>query len=256
VFLIALTKQKNLILAVTVALLTLFSANLSAEESHRLDGRWVMMQQSTTVATVPVLGDIFAKSLVVSLHDARHRGGRLKGKGRVCQLRIDSGTRFVKTILPAAFRRSLPPPLLNARILDKGGKLQLLQSKRTIVVGARLKDKKRDTMPSTASDPRVFDQDGDGKPGVTIQIGGIVSGKIYVVQRSWTRLFGSEQRNGEFVGKLKFGNEQVILGATSSRLKSKPISRPVPSKSWFRLLKVPASSSCNDARRIAKRWFK
>ena len=33
-------------------------------------------------------------------------------------LDLDSGTRFVKTIIPDAFKRALPPPVINARLVD------------------------------------------------------------------------------------------------------------------------------------------
>ena len=81
-----------------------------------LSGRWVMAQLSVTVAEVPVVGKIYASTRTVTLHDLDHDGDRLHGPGELCQLELDSGSTFVSTKLPKAFKRSLPRPSFDARV--------------------------------------------------------------------------------------------------------------------------------------------
>lgn len=218
-------------------------------QAGTFDGRWVFVQRMTTSASVPVVGDIEATTDVISLHDLQDDGGRLRGEGKLCKITIDSGTDLVDTILPKAFRKSLPPPRIDAAIDVEDGVVKLRQGKRVVVVGARLGDES-EALPTSKKDPRVFDQDGDDKPGVTIRIGGLVSGDMYIVQRSWTRLDGGYWKDGTFGGRLAFGNEQVVLGSTSPFLGDPPKARPVPSKSWFRLARLADDASCKDARRV------
>lgn len=242
----------SLVGAVSVALLAVVPTS-DASESYT--GRWVMAQLTTTVADVPVVGEIYATSRLVSLHDLKHEGERLHGAGTICRLELDSGTSIVKTILPAAFIRSLPRPQVDARVWVADGRIRFRQKKQTIVVGAQLKRPERDSLPVSPTDDRVRDQDRDDKPGVTIKIDGLVSGDIYVAQRTWTRLHGTKRVDNSFQGGIRFGNEQSILAATSSLLEDAPASRALPSKSWFKLVRVPKDATCDDARRITSKWL-
>jgi hypothetical protein len=121
------------------------------------------------------------------------------------------------------------------------------------VVGAKLR-RSNDPLPSDPDDPRVFDQDGDGNPGVTIRVEGIVSGDMYIVQRSWTRLEGALLGDGSFGGRLFFGNAQVVLDSTSPFLGDPPSSRPLPNLSWFRIARLPEDADCAKARERAAAW--
>jgi hypothetical protein len=227
----------------------------SSAVAGTFDGRWVFVQRMTTSASVPVVGDIEATTTVVSMHDLRSDDGRLKGTGTLCDLEVDSGSDLVSTILPAAFRKVLPPPVVDALIDVEGGALQLTQARRTVVVGARLESPESEKLPTKASDSRVIDEDGDGKPGVTVRVEGIVNGSIYVVQRSWTRLDGGFLADGTFGGKLFHGSEQVVLGSTSPFLGSPPKSKAVPDKSWFRIVRLDKDATCKEARRAAKAYL-
>lgn len=242
-----------LVLGVVAAAIAASPGQLVAAEDY--SGRWVMAQLTTTVADVPVVGEIYATSRLVTLMDLDHEGERLKGSGSICRLELDSGSSVVTTKLPKAFIRSLPRPKIDAKVWIKDGRINFRQGKQTIVVGAKLERPTKDKLPTSPKDKRVRDQDRDDKPGVTIEIDGLVSGDIYVAQRTWTRLRGTKRVDGSFQGKVRFGNEQSILGTTSSLLDDPPNARPVPSKSWFKLAPMDDDATCADARRMAKKWL-
>ena len=225
----------------------------SLADADDLSGRYVQVQHRTLSVQVPVIGAFDMTTRVVSIHDVEHRGSRLRGGGTLCAVDIDNATKLVTTVLPKALQRVLPPPTIDARLIEVDGELRLVSSKQTIVVGADLDDEQRDDLPLSSRDERVVDDDGDGKPGVTVRIDGMVSGDMYVVQRTWTKLIGTQKGDG-FRGRLVFGTDQVVLGATSSRLEDPPKAKPLATKSTFTLQPIAANMSCKDAVELTKGW--
>ncbi|MBM4359960.1 MAG: hypothetical protein FJ096_17795 [Deltaproteobacteria bacterium] len=230
-----------------VAFVTVASSPARASERGPFTGRWAFQQVTTTVAEVPVVGKVYATTTAISVHKLKHKGERLKGKGRLCKLDLDSGSAFVKTIMPAALLKALPPPRIDARLADESGGLHFSQARQTIVLGAKLDNPVGDALPRVLTDPRVFDQDEDGEPAVTVRVSGIVTGDIRVVQRSWTELVGERVSPERIEGSIRFGNEQAILDATASMLKSPPASTPDFARSRFKLVRLPDKATCSDA---------
>ena len=127
--------------------------------ARSLSGSWVMLQSTTTVSQVPVVGKIYSTTRAVTLHKLTHSTDRLRGGGRVCDVQVDSGSPFVTTTIPKALMRALPAPHIDARIGKRKGKLTLSQKRQTVVVGARLKHPTRDALPTTLDDRRLHDLD-------------------------------------------------------------------------------------------------
>ncbi|MCC6522991.1 MAG: hypothetical protein IT373_10050 [Polyangiaceae bacterium] len=228
---------------------------LPAQAGDDLSGRWVMVQLTTTVATVPVVGEIRARTALVAIHDLVQSGDRLRGKGRLCKLDLDSGTTMVSTTLPDAFKRSLPAPYIDAVVrAGDDGVLRFAQPRQTLVVGALL-ESPGDALPTGLGDGRLHDQDRDGKPGVTVRVSGLVEGELYVAQRTWTELAGARQDDGSFAGRVAFDNEQVLLDTDNEWLRSTPAQRSDASASWFRLVRVADGAKCGTARRVAAAWL-
>lgn len=238
-----------------VALVGMLVAAPVEAAAGTFDGRWVLVQRMTSSVAVPVVGDVEATTTVVSLHDLVDADGRLRGQGKICRFEIDSGSDLVETVVPKAFRKTMPAPVIDAAIEVEDGVVKLRQPKRTVVVGALLEDLQSEALPTKPTDPRVFDQDSDERPGVTIRVEGLVSGDMYIVQRSWTRFDGAFLKDGSFGGRLAFANEQVVLGSTSPFLGDPPKSKPLASKSWFRIARLADDAACKDARAVADSYL-
>jgi len=217
------------------------------------DGRWALLQVTTTVAEIPIIGKMYATTSALSVHDVESSGDRLSGAGTLCSLQLDSGTSMVETIIPPALRRVLPAPRLDARLGHRNGTTTFFQALPTIVVGARL-TKPYEALPTNPKDRRVIDEDEDGAPGVTVRVEGIASGDLHVVQRSWARLDGAFLVDGTFGGIVRHGLSQSILDATSPFLRSSPRSRPLVERSYFRMGRIDRTAGCSDAIRRAKAW--
>ncbi len=226
------------------------SLHSSATATEDLSGTYIMFQQTTSVTELPVLKDVTAKMRVTTLVKLNHEGKQLKGTGQLCDLHIESSTDLISTEFPAAFKRALPPIETRLSLSGEGDTMKLNQAASTLVLGAKLKDDIRESLPSDADDPRVFDQDKDGEPGMTVKIDGFVSGEVYVVQRTTTRLRG-ERFGSSFRGRVLFTNEQNVIGASSVMLNRSPDAKPDLSQSFFRLEKVAPALTCSEAARIA-----
>lgn len=230
----------------------LFSGAGSAEGDP--SGTYVFVSQNRSVTKLPVVKDYVALTRSVAVVELRYDGKRLVGAGALCSVELVGSSNMVRMELPAAFQRSLPPVRIDATLKKQGDSVRFEQAPQTVVMGARLADPTRDKLPDSADDARVIDQDRDGRPGVTVQVHGIVSGEVYVVQRSTSRLRGTQDDKG-FSGQVIFQNEQSVVGASSPFLKGNRPSEPTREGSWFRLERVPRGKGCEVAKGRARALF-
>jgi hypothetical protein len=237
--------------ALVVSLTMMLFALLGQAESP-LSGTYIFIQRTTSITKIPVVSDVVATTRAVSIQTLHFDGTWLRGKGDLCSLDIESSSNLVKTTLPPAFRRAVPPIQVDARIVSENGVRRFVQASQTLVLGADLTDKETDALPSELGDKRITDDDGDGKPGVTVKVSGLVDGEIYLVQRSKSQLEGHATEDG-FHGKIRFSNEQKILDATRKVLRRDPGAQPDGNRSEFILRRVNAPIDCKAADAIARR---
>lgn len=93
------------------------------------------------------------------------------------------------------------------------------------------------------NDPNIEDSDGDGKPGVTVQviIGGIIKGKIYITRREVFENIMTVETPDRIIGTVIDSSEQFILGANLGILDkpSDPVQHPDPTMSPIVLTRLP-----------------
>jgi hypothetical protein len=101
-------------------------------------------------------------------------------------------------------------------------------------------------------DPRVFDQDEDGEPGITYPVQvkiGLISfkGEIYTVQRLALHLKGKTDSKNSFLGDFTdWSLEQNIIDATSSLLKVRQDNSPDLDNSFFEAKRLESTWTCQD----------
>lgn len=99
------------------------------------------------------------------------------------------------------------------------------------------------------------DTDGDGAPGATIemQIPAIGRVKLYVVQRSHLVLNGRRAPDGSLRGTVDIRmQEQRTIGTKPGLLGRSPAILPVPARSDFSLIRVPANTDCSRLRALSQ----
>ena len=93
------------------------------------------------------------------------------------------------------------------------------------------------------NDPNIEDSDGDGKPGVTVQvtIGGLIKGKIYITRREVFKNVMTVKSSDLISGTIIDSSEQFILGANMKMLDkpSDPVQNPDPKMNPILLVRLP-----------------
>ena len=207
-------------------------------------GVWAQRQVTVSDVDVPVVGT--TRTPTVSLLRVEISPGRAPGLRalhlQICGISLGSDADLARTLIPDAFVDALPEVDREASLGEDGTyTVEWL----TQVHGARLEDPEADMLPTALDDPRVFDQDGDGHPGLTVRIGGLVDGEIYVVQRGRDRLSG-RFADDRVDGRLEWTSEQVVLGADVDLLEMPVPTHPVadPAAHVFALRRLPADADC------------
>ena len=216
-----------------------------------LSGQWAVEQTNTAHSQVPVVGTLTSTTTAKLLVDIEQQGANLRLHSTTCSVDIEDATTLVRTILPDRFVNSIPSTTRRGRLVDDNGHFELQLPRNYMVHGARFDDIREEAMPDDDSDPRVEDQDGDGNPGVTVKIEGIVSGDIYVVQRSWDAWRGRIENPDTITGVLHWGVEQSILGASTRFLRIQPKTQADedPTQNPFSMRRLDGGDTeCRDLR--------
>ena len=102
--------------------------------------------------------------------------------------------------------------------------------------GVELNDSLLDEMPTELDDERIYDQDQDEKPGVTLQIGQAC--EAYMLQRRITRYVGQFTQGDQIEGRAYSTTEQKILDASSPLCKTAYQTRSNMERSRFTRIRV------------------
>lgn len=167
----------------------------------------------------------------------------------LCDIRTTASNGATLTF-PAAFRRLLSPRQTSYELQAGGASAQVVGGRVVELLGARLRDEVRGDLPTQDDDPAVFDQDGDGHPGVTVEVSAralfvTVEGKVYLTQRTITQETGALQSAELIRGKINWSFEQSVLGSDSRILSSvSPSTTVLPEQSEFTMRKLGDGDTC------------
>ena len=235
-----------------------------AAEGSDLSGVWAMVQITSEIVQIPIVGErtrTTTTHLRLIIEQADEAFSVLETH---CATNIDDGTMMVNTTIPDAFLHSLGVTERTAHHVltsdvdqptdDHSSDPRIVFPWTTQLLGARLEDPENDALPADVADPRVFDQDNDGHPGMTVrvEIMGLISGEVYVVQRNRNRLIGMVISPGFIQGTIEWETEQVILGASSLFLASggQGSPDPDPERNFFLAKRIDALLDCEDIQQM------
>ncbi len=218
------------------------------EDVPELAGTWANVQVNGSLLNVPMVGVKNNRIVSLVLVQMTQEGSTLTVRETVCDIKNETDTTLVTTIMPQAFIDSMPVEEKQTRLVWTGAAWAYEQPQHWALQGVHLDDIVNDPLPTDPADPRVFDQDLDGHPGLTVRVTGLINGDIYVIQRGWNAMLSREFALDRIYGHMTWGNEQVVLGATNSILEQ-PIEStvdPDPAKSWFEFVRVAPDFTCTD----------
>ncbi|MCX8104027.1 MAG: hypothetical protein N3E42_06345 [Candidatus Bipolaricaulota bacterium] len=247
--------MRIVVFAMSLVLLVSFTAVVQPVD---ISGVWAQLVVSSQLSDVPFAGRVRQQTISVQRVSIKQDGSTVTLETQTCALEFDSGTPLVQLRFPEKFVNALGVDIKTARF--DPGTLNFVQPRTTYLRGVRLQDPVRDPLPTDPKDPRIFDQDGDGNPGMTLQITvvGVLNGEIYVIQRDWNILRGRLTSSMTLDGLVEWGSEQVIIGATNPIfLNPNPtFPDPNPNNSFFRSTRVSNETSCEQIRAQRDQLFR
>lgn len=248
----------------TVAALLLLAALLlpaalksTEATSPDLTGTWAQQVVHRSLSAVPVVGDVASETTTRLLVTLLQQGDEVRASAKVCGMRID-GSKLVRTSIPPALVRAMPEQRWKTQLVMEAGAAQLAPWARWDVLGARLSAPDSEKLPTESGDARVVDQDGDGKPGVTVAVRGMIDGEIFVTQKGWSELRPERVTADSISGTVRWRQTQTILGASSRLLFSGPATRPdpKPEANWFSARRMMSGASCAEVSALPATFFR
>lgn len=212
---------------------------------------WYASRQyvSNRALTRPSNRYLRVRTTSVLLHEVYASDAGLTVRTRYCSVEQAPLGR-VRTSLGPAFVAAMPVWESSLTVDGESGSPGAVRiADHTMTLGADLEDPENDPLPQDADDPRVVDADEDGHPGVTVDVDGLVSGQVYLVQRLVRGLRGTAGRDGRMTGNVMGTGDQRVIGASSGILRTFTPQfehNPDPDRNTFIWVPVPDGSTCES----------
>jgi hypothetical protein len=142
-------------------------------------------------------------------------GGELVTHDSFCYSEFRSNQPISVNLSDAA-TQAIRPIATPVAVTVNGSAVHVSRPETPTGIGIHLEDPAVDVLPTDPNDPRIADDDNDGKPGVTatIEVGGEPTGEIYIARREIFSYEVDEQDDGSLEGHVADRSEQLIIGAT------------------------------------------
>lgn len=182
-----------------------------------LSGDWVMVQSLVAAADLPLVGTLFIDTTVGVLNHITQSGSLLTVQDTYCFTDAAPSTPLFLTNIADEVMQSICPAPRSVQLEQTEEGILMSQDWHVEVRGAVLENPDTDALPTSADDPRLVDLEGDGFPGMTIQVEivGILTGDTYAVQRYRYRLQGEVVDDNTIVGLIDWTSEQTVVAGTN-----------------------------------------
>ena len=218
----------------------------TAELASLFEGSFAFKKTVTTLQEVPLMGSSESVTTGWGYSEITFDGTDLWLTEHGCHVEA-TGMDAVSTEIPDAVPQSMEPVSLKMVVWKEGDTVKWERPEAAMLVGVTLENPLTDELPSDPNDSRIFDQDGDGNPGVTVKVSGFISGDIYVVQRAINTYYGSISEQGALIGHVIEHGDQKTLGATNAMLEQDVPSEAIndPERNPLQLVPIDAGMDCN-----------
>lgn len=179
--------------------------------TEALAGRWAHFD-------VVAYQDDTMKTLIISsgFSDLEVRDGQLWNQMTFCHADVVSDQDIEVSISDAATRAILPVAT-PVEVTEVDGALRIARPATPTPIGIAMDDPANEVLPTDPNDPRIFDADGDGNPGVTssVKVTDDLKGDIYLARRE-IFIYDLTQRSADRLdGTITDRSEQLVLGASN-----------------------------------------
>ena len=158
------------------------------------------------------------KTLIISygFTDLRVEDGALTAEDSFCSSEHRSD-QPIDVVLSDAATQAIDPVPTDVALTVVDGRARLSRPETPTGIGVELADPANEPLPTDPTDPRIADDDNDGKPGVTARISasGDLVGEIYLARREIFAYVVDEQSDASLVGTVSDRSEQLVIGASN-----------------------------------------
>jgi hypothetical protein len=176
---------------------------------ENLEGVWVQRNILVTNSKSPIGTTTKSTTTTYNRIEASCNGNKIRFLGTVCEVDMENNS-VVKITAPRQFVDHLDPIDRMVEIVDCEDKICLHQVLTAETRGVKMNDPLNDPLPKDGTN---FDQDLDGNPGVTVIASGIISGKLFFIQRIKSEFTVEWVENSIISGSLWFEDNQFTLGS-------------------------------------------
>jgi hypothetical protein len=194
------------------------------------------------------------RTLIISygFNDYSVENGTLVDTGSFCFAEQVTDQPISTSLSDAATQAIKPVPTPVAVSVDDGV-LRVQRPPTPTPVGIRLDDPANDVLPTDPADPRIVDDDGDGNPGITVQVrfGEGLEAELFIARREIFEYDVTLTGPDELTGVVIDSSEQLVIGATNELLlatEAQWTQYPDLSRSPIILRRVTADWDCDRLR--------
>lgn len=177
-----------------------------------------------------------------------YKNGSLMATDRYCRAVHKSNQPFQASFSDRATKAIVPVPT-KVEVGEDFEGFYLWRPESPTALGIKLDHPHVESLPTDPNDPRIFDHDQDGNPGVTVKMKmfGWLKGEIYMARREIFAYKVRLQANRNLEGYVKDSSEQLVIDAKPWFLKreSNPPQYADLSKSPIVLVPVDDSYDCD-----------
>jgi hypothetical protein len=154
-----------------------------------------------------------------------------------------------------AATQAIKPEPVDVEVTTRAGRAHVSRPETPTGIGVRLDNPADDPLPSDPSDPRIVDDDDDGKPGVTatVVVGPGLEGEIYLARREIFAYEVDEQPDRSLTGVVQDRSEQLIVGASDPIFETPGQWTQHPDLTKSPIILIPVSGSWDCTRLRAER---
>jgi hypothetical protein len=230
-----------------------------------VSGTWVIRALATQVVQAPILTTpLHPKTLFYMVINMTQSGTDIVAEGRYCdRAEIDQPGSLITVVVPDKWAHTEKHVRRPGTLVVGGDGVPVLSFPLLVELAGAVPDATTDQLPVSVTDPRVIDEDGDGHPGITINLTGTLTGSLYSVQRQTTAITAIPVAADRFEGILDFGSEQKVLDsnpALITALYGQAAAYPDPAtcSSTFAMVKVADGSTVDagDGSAVGCEWVR
>jgi hypothetical protein len=239
-----------------------------------LSGIWVVRMVGSQVVSPGFVSPYSTQSIFYLLLTINQTGTDVVADGRYCdRTEIDPPNSMAPVKIPAAWAHTEKAVHRTGTFAPGSDGTSVLSFSPKVEVAGAILDPAAPTLPTSATELGVVDEDGDGHPGITVTLNGaLASGSLYVVQEQTTSVLAIAVAPDRVEGTLAFSSIQNVLGSNPASLSdpktlvgaavTKPgTTHPDPTlcNSSFAMVKiadVPGSAGVADGGAVGCEWVR